>query len=310
MSTIIGEAHERWSLARAIDALGAAARQAGPPGLVWLAGLVYPSLVLAPGWSAEGVVSSGEERSLPWRSADPWFEVPLVLVPLVLPLIARLWVGLARISTPEQWAELTVARRFPRRAPRLADAWRAGRGLTLSAFGLWLQLVLLITLTLAVLVGAPALVVVLLVDHVSTWFSVGFVLLLPLVALFAFYLLMLSLLFQLALHSLAQNRRGAASALIHAWRIVCNDPWATARATIVDFLLWLTVLLTIVATTAVLGLTCIGLPFAPLVAAALVAFMGVTRACYWARAYRALGGLSADDRVPGLDPGSGGLEPA
>jgi hypothetical protein len=309
MSTIIGEAHEHWSLARAIDALGAAARQAGPPGLLWLAGLVYPSLVLAPGSSAEGVVTS-EDLPLHWYSPDPWFNVPLILIPLVLPLIARLWVGLARISTPEQWASLTAERRFPRRIPTLGDAWRAGRGLTLSAFGLWLQLVLLITLAFAVLIAAPALVVVFLTEAVSTWFTAAFVLLLPLVALLVFYLLMLSLLFQLALHSLAQNRRGAASALIHAWRIVCNDPWATARATVVDFLLHLTVWFTIWAATALLALTCVGLALAPVVWVALPAFMGVTRACYWARAYRALGGLSADDRVPGLDPGSGGLEPA
>jgi hypothetical protein len=30
----------------------------------------------------------------------------------------------------------------------------------------------------------------------------------------------------------------------------------------------------------------------------------VTRACYWARAYRALGGLSPEDRVPGLSAGA------
>jgi hypothetical protein len=305
MSTIIGEAHERWSLARAIDALGAAARQAGPPGLLWLAGLVYPSVILAPG-SVESALSRKDELPLHWFDPDPWFNVPFLLVPLVLPLIARLWVGLARISTPGLWAGLTAERRIP----RLRDAWRAGRGLTLSAFGLWLQLVLLMTLTFALLVGLPVLILLLLIEQVSAWFSVGLVLLTPLLALLIFYLLMLSLLFQLALHSLAQNRRGAASALIHAWRIVRNDPWATARATIVDFLLNLTVWLTVVAVSALLALTCIGIALWPLVWVALSAFMGVTRACYWARAYRALGGLSPDDQVPGLEPDSGRLEPA
>jgi hypothetical protein len=36
----------------------------------------------------------------------------------------------------------------------------------------------------------------------------------------------------------------------------------------------------------------------------LTGFAGVTRAAYWARAYRALGGLSPDDGVPGLPQAS------
>ncbi len=40
------------------------------------------------------------------------------------------------------------------------------------------------------------------------------------------------------------------------------------------------------------------LPLVPI----LLGFAGVTRAGYWAQAYRALGGLSPDDGVPGLVP--------
>jgi hypothetical protein len=41
-------------------------------------------------------------------------------------------------------------------------------------------------------------------------------------------------------------------------------------------------------------------PFLPLMWVAILGFAGVTRAAYWARMYRELGGLSPEDGVPGL----------
>ena len=102
---------------------------------------------------------------------------------------------------------------------------------------------------------------------------------------------MLSVLFQLALHSLAQNRRGAASALQHAWRIARNDPAATARATAVDAVLYFTILSLVVGLKAVqhaLSLPEILLSIPYLV---LVGFGGCARCAFWARAYQSLGGI-------------------
>ena len=148
-----------------------------------------------------------------------------------------------------------------------------------------------------------------LVEEVSEVFGVLLIALLPIVAFLLFYLLLLNLLFQIALHSLAQNRRGAASALTHAWRIAKNDPWATARATLVDFLLYATVLLIAFSLSAVLVMTCL-IPVAMALLLATSGFLGVTRACYWARAYRALGGLSPEDQIPGLQDAAVEPEPA
>jgi hypothetical protein len=61
---------------------------------------------------------------------------------------------------------------------------------------------------------------------------------------------------------------------------------------VVDFMLYLTTVVLCV----LLTVTCVGAPFTVLV----VGFAGTTRACYWARTYRVLGGLSAEDGVPGL----------
>jgi cation transport ATPase len=124
----------------------------------------------------------------------------------------------------------------------------------------------------------------------------------PILLLLVCYAVILSVLNQLALHSLAHNRRGVYSALLHGWRIMRNDGWATARGVLVDLLLLVTVAVVWMvisgfgqlfghpgrAIAAILGVVL------------LYGFAGVARAGYWARAYRALGGLSADDGVPGL----------
>jgi hypothetical protein len=121
--------------------------------------------------------------------------------------------------------------------------------------------------------------------------------------------LILSLLQQLALQSLVHNRRGVGSALQHAWSILRQDPWAGGRTMTGEILLAVLAL--------VLGGAMHLLSIGPLIALGpfaapavlllkLAAFgftclLGVTRACYWAAAYRALGGLSPDDGVPGLE---------
>ena len=102
---------------------------------------------------------------------------------------------------------------------------------------------------------------------------------------------------QLALHSLAHNRRGVASALTHAWRLVRTSPLGALRATLVDLVLFVSV----VVVDAVFVRNFAGdSPLSLALELALFGFAGVTRAGYWARTYRALGGLSSSDNVPGL----------
>jgi hypothetical protein len=124
----------------------------------------------------------------------------------------------------------------------------------------------------------------------------------PIVAILLIYWLAISVLMQLALHSLAHNRRGVGSALLHAWRILRHDVAATARAILVDVLLFLTIVAIWRMVDGLIGDLPGGGWLTQLLKLLLVGFAGVARAGYWARAYRALGGLSPDDGVPGLAP--------
>jgi hypothetical protein len=163
------------------------------------------------------------------------------------------------------------------------------------ALGLWGMLLLLLFGAMLVLVG-PVVALMKLLDLAR--FSPLFAgLLLPALALVLVYAAVLMVLNQLALHSLAHNRRGVASALTHAWRLVRGSPLGALRATLADFVLFLFVLAVEIVLGGVLRS---GPPFGILAVIALYGFAGVTRAGYWARTYRALGGLSAADRVPGL----------
>src|SRR5205814_146529 len=159
MSRLIGISSERWSLARAIDALSTAARQAGRPGAVWIVGLLYPSITLGMSIAWNGLASDVDD--------------------------------MAHLRPHVQWNVGSGARPF------LLQGLDAHDPLKLLLVGLALG---------------------------------------PIVVLFASYLLAISILSQLALQSLAHNRRGVGSALLHGWRIMRHDAWATARAVLVDLL--------------------------------------------------------------------------
>ena len=317
MSTLIGTESERWSLPRAIDALAESARQAGHPGLVWIAGFFYPTVTLGLdlGWDGPLTHSLGllfgavnrEEVSAGslWKIVQRMPVVPLLLFVvapcagmLFLPFF-RLVAGLARIGPARAWTAATAGRS----APRLKTVWQAGAGLMLPTFGLWLQLVLVMggalllgSLPAAALASAikdPA-------ESPKTAVLLG-AMIVPILVVLMAYAMALSVLNQLALHSLAHNRRGVYSALLHGWRIMRNDPWATARAVMVDLVLFLTVLMAWQMFTGFSDLLgAAGAVLAWIAKALLTSFAGVARAGYWARAYRALGGLSPDDGVPGL----------
>jgi hypothetical protein len=320
VSLLLGHPGERLSLARAVDALAEAARRAGRPSWLWLIGIVYPSLNLNLDL-VRGVLAMAEQFSgieLPFAGEMGGFVrlfVPglpvlgegdshelgavLALLPLVL-ILCRPIVGLARVSDP-LYAAPTVTLQAEGSSvqgppePRLTTLWQEGRGLALVAFGLWGTLLVLLFGAMLVLIGpVVAFLTVFGLARVSP-LSVG--LILPVLVLVLVYAAVLMVLNQLALHSLAHNRRGVASALTHAWSLVRASPLGALRATVVDFVLFLSVLVVgAVLAPAFLRET----PIAAVVLLALNGFAGVTRAGYWARTYRALGGLSAADKVPGL----------
>jgi uncharacterized membrane protein SpoIIM required for sporulation len=311
MSSFTGLQGEPWSLRRAVDALAQAARAAGRPGLIWIAGLGYPAVGAGLGMGLGVGSLSGGNLSLrlgdggianAGMGGDDFISMLLTLgffigLPLVMAFL-RLRVGLARIAPPEIWQRLSDT--FGR--VRLRQAWRAGKGLTRPT----LALSILVWLMLAVVVLALGIPTALLVglsgaalgDAGSTLMAIA--LALPAVALVATQALLLSVILQLALMSLAHNRRGVSSALVHAWRIARHDPWATGRTLAVDLMLNVTVFTIAVIATGALRLLQLDSLAVIAVQLPLIGFLGVTRAGYWARAYRALGGLSPDDRVPGL----------
>jgi hypothetical protein len=303
MSSLFGVPGVRWSLYRAVDALADSARQAGRPGLVWLVGFLYPSLTF-------GIVRAPIELS-----DDAGIRALMVGgSPLAARLLAatcmgvciglfffpvfRLVAGLARVSPPEAWREACAGRR----TPRLRALWKSGSGMTLSTLGLWLQLTVMVAGALLLILLPAEMATRTLVAAEGTpetmrWILAA-LLIGPLVLFFACYALAVAVLCQLALHSLAHNRRGVGSALLHGWRIMRHDPWATARAVLVDLVLTLSVLALWWILSWIVHAEWIGVVLFVL----LTGFAGVARSGYWARAYRALGGLSPDDGVPGLQP--------
>jgi hypothetical protein len=322
LSLLLGSPNERLSLARAVDALADAARRAGRPSLLWLIGIAYPSLNLNIEL-VQGVLAMAEQFSgieLPWagemggfvrlfapglgalavdRQGSDELGPMLGLLPLVL-ILCRPIVGLAKVSDP-LYAESTVTLVAEgsgvqaAREVRLKRIWAEGKGLWLMAFGLWGMLLLLLFGAMLVLIGPV--VAFLKLFGLARFSPLSAGLILPALLLVLAYAAVLMVLNQLALHSLAHNRRGVASALTHAWRLVRASPLGALRATLVDFVLFLSV----VVATGIFGRTLFhGTALETIIFLALSGFAGVTRAGFWARTYRALGGLSSADKVPGL----------
>jgi len=322
VSLLLGSPNERLTLARAVDALADAARRAGRPSVLWLIGIAYPSLNLNLDL-VQGVLALAEQFSgieLPWAGEMGGFvrlfapTLPalasdvhgsddigpvLALLPLVL-FLCRPIVGLAKVSDPlyvESSVELVAAESSGVQAAKdvhLKRVLAEGKGLALMAFGLWGMLLLLLFGAMLVLIG-PVVAFLKLFD-LARFSPLSAGLILPALLLVLAYAAVLMVLNQLALHSLAHNRRGVASALTHAWRLVRASPLGALRATLVDLVLFLSVAVVAGISAAFFGETFPG----TIVFLALSGFAGVTRAGYWARTYRALGGLSSADKVPGL----------
>ena len=313
MSSFRGRVDEPWSLARAVDALSDAARAAGRPGWIWLAGVFYPALSLFPGvgWLGGALASSASDSvQLSWEGPGALPGVvgllpasvgltgvclSLPALPLLL-IFTRLIVGLACIATPREWERAAPSGR----SPRLRAVWAAGKGLSIATAGMW-------ALLASMLIGASLLLVVP-AQELTRWviselgvpgpLAIG-VLLAPPILLLAAYATVVSVIQQLALQSLVHNRRGVASALAHAWSLVREDPWATVRSLTLDGLL----VLVVGALAFAIDQACSALDASTLgwvLSLCLSGFVGVTRAGYWARTYAALGGLTPADGVPGL----------
>jgi len=316
MSSLRGEPGSSLTLPGSVDALAAAARRAGRPGAIWLSGIAYQSVVL--GWTFGAVVAGPllQESllALGWRrvkEAVPievrplpgmadlltWVQrnglgAALFSAPLIL-IAFRLAAGLARLSSTTRWDEA----RGNRRTPRLRLAWREGKGLTLSSLAVWLQFLLMMFGATLVFVGPAQLF--LRFAHLDSMHALTAILSGLMLALLLVYSFLLSILFQLALHSLVQNRRGVGSALLHAWRIAKNEPMATVRATAADAVLYFTVFLIEVALILSLGwLQATAWLLFPCVFG-LIGFAGCARCAFWASAYQTLGGLSTVDDAPG-----------
>ncbi len=319
MSTLIGSPSERFPLSRAVDALAESARQAGRPGLVWVAGLAYPAIGIGIGgvWERpvrhlvgnddpgpvlriEGLPETGSALDFLVSAYAPMFALPFIAV-MFLPLF-RLVAGLAKAGSAEAWQSATDGRR----TPRLRALWRLGEGLTFSTYGLWLQLVIMqilafLVLLVPILAATRPLGQAAEDDRIGVLIGMG-ALVGPFILVFGLYMLALSVLGQLALQSLAENRRGVSSALLHAWRIMRHDPMATARAVVAELVLLAVTLGAVRAFGGILG-EFPGHGWMTVVfEIALLGYAGVVRAGYWARAYRALGGLTPADGVPGLAP--------
>lgn len=325
----------RWSLRQALMALKLAARVVATPSIIWVAGAFYPGLNLnvdlvramaaigeaTTGIDLPGTNNTGALVSLfaPTYLArllggiSSWNLLILVVVSLPLLLfIARFIVGLAKISDPAIWH--SEGRKLPHvvesglissadlmkpKPPRLMAAWRAGRGLGFKALGLWGMLLGMVMAAALVLIGPVLLIMQNFIDMENLSGLVQGFLVPPLALLFA-YAVVLLVINQLALHSMAHNRRGVSSALTHAWRLVRASPRSALRATGVDCVLAAFVLGLALALNHLLLLLNAPEWAGVLTLFPLYAFAGVTRAGYWARVYRALGGMSSADHVPGL----------
>lgn len=314
MSSLLGSPGDRYPLDRAVDELAASGRWAGRPCLLWLAGIFYPNLLL----NIEAVRTVvrlferalGRDLGLPLLTGGSGMSLPLVPIAPVqaesaqeLLLLTLLWsvpallvyrlnVGLAAVAAPDGVAGGGASPRT------LRAVWRAGRGLGVTAFGMWLTLMGLLVGAMGFLFGPTLLFVnILSLDGAPGLVSV---LVAPVLLLVLGYGVVLLVLHMLALHSLAQNRRGVGSALTHAWRLIRGEPWGAVRASLVDLSLHGVVLVAGTAVALLLAHSAAGEALAQAIQAVLLGAAGATRAAFWARTYRALGGPLRSDNLPGL----------
>ena len=301
-----------------VDRMVEAARQAAVPGSLWLAGILYQGFSL--GWTfgitvALPLIQEALPQSSSFRRLDMWGKSvhisPMIrfgevtewrhggwALLILLPFFLRIVAGLAGLAPEGSW----LAARGHRRAPSLRQAWKSGRGLALSTCGLWIQIMLMMFAAALLFIGPTRLFFDLL--ELDGNGALGVLAAGVCIALVVFYGFVLTVLFQIALHSLVQNRRGVGSALLHAWRIAKNDPSSTIRATLVDAFLFAVVAVGLLLYVTLLSLVTPTLPkplnmLLILPALMVESWTGCCRCYYWGRSYRALGGMSTRVDAPG-----------
>src|SRR5689334_48325 len=202
VSRWLGIEGEELTLARARAALAVCVRAAARPGWIWIAGIFYPALDLVPGgiWNFSSLShgQAPEEGPVP-NMLMIQLSLALAMILFVVPI--RLVIGLAAISTPQASSLLDR----DRRRPRLGDAWKAAKGITLSCCALTLELWLMGCIGIALLVAPPFFFLKGLgLEPLTALFAT---LMAPFVGVCLIFLALLSVIYQLALSSLAHNRR-------------------------------------------------------------------------------------------------------
>ena len=292
--------HQRAHFGWLADSLRSAGLRSGRPGTLWLAGFAYHflsfgwtfGLILALPFLGSMGFSFGEQVALQWGSNGLLLTVSsnsglgiVLLAPIALAM-ARAASGMARLAPKDRWDHA-----YPtQQGPRLRHAWREGKGGAFAATLLWLQVWLMMGLLASILI--LPLWTVLASFNLHHWSNITAAFMGAAVAITMVYGFLLSILFQLALHSLVRNRRGVGSALLHAWRLVRNDPQAAIRATAMDAVLQL------VSNALSSAVYFLNANLHPVHLVTILAYtmisgcLGCVRCLYWSQVYEELGGLT------------------
>lgn len=250
----------------------------------WPAGLCYQFLAL--GWALGiaaavpvvvrvvspeaantlGIAALRSDSAFDALTHDQWSVFAVVLLGLAL----RLAPGLARSLF------------FGEGQRPIERTYHLGRGFALSSAAIWIQVVLtmLVASTLAVLIASTGLRIVGSdpdgpLPKVVAGVTLGFL---------CAYGATLGALYHLALASLVRHRRGAGSALLHAWRLVRSQPSGAARAVALEGALYAAVAYLEWFLPQVLRL-------GGLSTLVVLSVSGLARAGFWSRTYHAFGGV-------------------
>jgi len=188
-----------------------------------------------------------------------------------------------RWSVPGALLALVALRLAPGLARAIAsgergDALGLGRGSGRSVAALWAQLVLTMFAASGLVLGAALLALEVVGEDASA--ALGKVAVGLALTFLVVYGATLGALYHLALASLVRHRRGAGSALLHAWRLVRAQPAAAARAIFVEG-----------AAVLALGALAVAIDVGWVLTIALMAVIGGARARFWAASYTAFGGV-------------------
>lgn len=257
----------------------------------WVGGLGYQFLAL--GWLI-GIACAMSVAVRSSEHAAPQLTLELGRFPSAFDTLTRnqwSFFGLVALAVSLRLAP-GLARSFfqGRGLEPVVPAYRTGRGLGLSTFALWVQVVL--TMLAASLATVFATLGVVTASGVDPDGPVPKVAIGVMLVFLGIYGVTLGALYNLALASLARHDRGTGSALLHAWRLVRSQPSGASRAIALDTFFYAAFLYLDRALAGLFGVG--GWP-----TLLLFAVSGLTRAGFWSRTYHALGGV---EPVPETGP--------